>query len=87
MIEAYAHNYLKNILRKDAFIWPHNLTLSRLIARSLRRRDRSIFDLNIRDHNDYWPGVLIPLSLISSDVVLVVTPNQKTRILQLEIPR
>ncbi len=87
MIEVYAHNYLKNLLRKDSFIWPHNLTLSRLVARSLRRRDKSSFTLEIADCNDCWPGVLIPLCLQGSDAVLIVTSTQKYRILQVEIPR
>ncbi len=87
MIEVYAHNYLKNLLKKDALLWPHNLTLSRLVARSLRRRDKSNILLKTSDHNECWPGVLIPLCLNNSDVVLVLTSAQKRRLLQLEVPR
>ncbi len=87
MIEVYSHNYLKNLLKKDSLIWPHNLTLSRLVARSLRRRDKSIFEITISKEHDYWPGVLIPLCIHSCNVVLLVTQTQKRRLFQVEIPR
>ncbi len=87
MIEVYAHNYLKQLLKKDSFIWPHNLTLSRLVARSLRRRDKTLVQLEINDHNDYWPGLLIPLCLNIREVVLVVNLTQKRRLFEIEIPR
>ncbi len=87
MIEVYAHNYVKKLLNKDSLLWPHNLTLSRLVARSIRRRDKSIFHLEGANPNDYWLGVLIPLCLNSCGAVLVVTPSQKQRLFQVEIPR
>ena len=87
MIEVYAHNYMKKLLKKDSLLWPHNLTLSRLVARSLRRRDKSIFQLEGANPNDYWLGVLIPLCLNSCGAVLVVTPSQKQRLFQVEIPK
>ena len=87
MIEVYAHNYMKKLLKKDSLLWPHNLTLSRLVARSLRRRDKSTFQLEGANPNDYWLGVLIPLCLNSFGVVLVVTPLQKQRLFQVEIPK
>ncbi len=87
MIEVYSHNYLKNLLKKNSLIWPHNLTLSRLVSRSLRRRDKSIFEVTISQDEEYWPGVLIPLCLKSCGVVLLVTQTQKRRLLQIEIPR
>ncbi|WP_269621900.1 helicase [Prochlorococcus marinus] len=87
MIEAYAHNFIKKLLKKDSLVWPHNLTLSRLVARSLRRRDRSIFKLKVNHHDDYWLGLLIPLCWYSSDVVLLLTAKQKQRLFQVEIPR
>jgi len=85
MIEVYAHNYLKRLLKKDSLIWPHNLTLSRLVARSLRRRDKSLVQLEINDHYDCWPGILIPLCLNIKDVVLVVSLAQKRRLFEIEI--
>ena len=38
MLEAQAHQHLKALLRQEGETrWPHHLTLSRLVARSLRR--------------------------------------------------
>ncbi len=87
MLEAYAHNYLKNLLKKNSFAWPHNLTLSRLISRSLRRKDRSFIQLETSDMKQSWPGVLVPLCLHSSEVVLVLTTSQRQRLLSFELPR
>ncbi len=87
MIEVYAHNYLKKLLKKDSFIWPHNLTLSRLIARSLRRRDKSLIGLQLNDSYDFWPGVLIPLCFNIKDVVLIISSTQKRRLFEIEIPK
>ncbi len=87
MIEAYSHNYLKSLLKKHALIWPHNLTLSRLVARSLRRRDKSFIYVEVTNHDDYWPGILIPLCLNTLGTVLVVSRSQKMRLYQVEIPR
>ena len=41
MLEAQAHSHLKTLLRQDESNWPHHLTLSRLVGRSLRRGDRT----------------------------------------------
>ncbi len=63
------------------------MTLSRLVARSLRRRDKSLIHLEINDHHDFWPGLLIPLCLNSKDVALVLGLTQKRRLFEIEIPR
>ncbi|KGG14670.1 MULTISPECIES: helicase [unclassified Prochlorococcus] len=57
------------------------------MARSLRRRDKSIFQFEIANQYDYWLGVLIPLALKSCGAVLVVTPTQRRRLFEVEIPR
>ena len=36
MLEAQAHLQLKSLLRQEGCDWPHHLTLSRLVGRSLR---------------------------------------------------
>ena len=87
MIEAYAHNYLKRLLKKDSLIWPHNLTLSRLVGRSLRRRDKSVIELEINDYYDFWPGILIPLCLDIENIALIISSTQKRRLFEIEIPR
>ncbi len=87
MLEAYSHNYLKSFIRKDQFAWPHNLTLSRLIARSLRRKDKSIFNLKIRDHNDCWLGILVPICIQPRGAVLLLTEQQRNRLINVELPK
>ncbi len=87
MLEIDAHNQLKRLLKKDAFIWPHNLTLSRLVARSLRRRDTSLFQIDIGSKDVWWIGLLIPLCIDSLGSVLVLSKNQRNRLLNFELPR
>ncbi len=87
MLEAYSHNYLKRFIEKDCYVWPHNLTLSRLIARSLRRKDHSLINLKIKHYNDCWLGILIPICLHPRDTILLVTDKQRHRIINFELPR
>ena len=87
MIEAYAHNHIKDLLKKDSFIWPHNLTLSRLVSRSLRRKDKSLIQLEIGDQDSCWLGLLIPLCLHSKGVVLLLTDRQRRHLHKFELPR
>jgi len=46
MLEAQAHQQLKTLLRREESDWPHHLTLSRLVGRSLRRRDTTLLRLS-----------------------------------------
>ncbi len=87
MLEAYAHNHLKTLFQKDAFSWPHNLTLSRLVSRSLRRHDRSFVQLEVGDLEKSWLGILVPLCLQSNGVVLIITERQRSRLINYELPR
>ncbi len=87
MFEVNAHKQVKHLLQNDPFLWPHNLTLSRLVARSLNRKDRSFIHLEISDRDSFWPGLLIPLYLAPNGAVLVLTQKQKKHLLQDEIPR
>ncbi|MFM7636077.1 MAG: helicase, partial [Cyanobacteriota bacterium] len=46
MLEARAHEQLKDLLRSEGRqAWPHHLSLSRLVARSLRRADHTLVRL------------------------------------------
>ncbi len=87
MLEASAHNHLKKLFQQDAFEWPHNLTLSRLISRSLRREDRSFIHLDLSALNQSWLGILVPLCLQNCRVALVLTPNQYRQIIKFELPK
>ena len=87
MLEAHAHNQLKVLLQSESSIWSQNLTLSRLVARSLRRQDKSLIQLPIGTKEYWWPGLLIPLSLQPSDAVLVLSNAQRQRLFKYEFAR
>ena len=87
MLEAQAHSHLKTLLRQDESNWPHHLTLSRLVGRSLRRGDRTLLRLPHSPGERWWLGLLMPLCLQPSSAVLVLNEEQKRRLLQVERPR
>ncbi len=86
MLEANAHNHLKNLYQKNLSLWPHTLTLTRLIARSLRRRDNTLIQLSSDCRNHWWPGLLIPICLESNNIVLVVSSKLRRQIIEVELP-
>ena len=71
MLEARAHNQVKQLLEGASYSWPHHLTLSRLVARTLRRRDTAFIQLEIGSQDFWWIGLLTPLCFESTGVVLV----------------
>ncbi len=87
MLEAQSHNHLKTFLQGVTCPWPHHLTLSRLIARSLRRKDNTLIHLEPWSPNVWWPGLLIPLCLDTSSAVLILSKAQRSRLFQKELPR
>ena len=59
---ARAHQQLKQLLRQEGGIrWPHHLTMSRLVARSLRRADHTLVRLAPGSDPDWLVGLLVPL--------------------------
>ena len=87
MLEAQAHSHLKTLLRQEESDWPHHLTLSRLVGRSIRRGDRTLLRLPPSPGERWWLGLLMPLCLQPSSAVLVLTEPQRQRLLQVELPR
>lgn len=87
MLEVQAHKQLKHLLRGEAGHWVHQLTLSRLVGRSLRRQDRTRIQLSAGSSDRWWLALLVPLSLRSRHTLLVLDPTQQQRLLQLERPR
>ena len=87
MLEAQAHLQIKTLLRQEESDWPHHLTLSRLVARSLRRRDTTLIQLPPSSSERWWLGLLVPLCLAPESGALVLTAPQRRRLLQLELPR
>jgi ATP-dependent DNA helicase DinG len=88
MLEASAHHHLKALLRGEGEPrWPHHLTLSRLVARSVRRGDHTLVALTPGMDTTWWPSVLVPLALSDAPLALVVGAAMRQRLLQVEWPR
>ena len=88
MLEASAHHHLKALLRREgAQRWPHHLSLSRLVARSLRRGDQTLLRLSPGTDPSWWISLLVPLALSESPLALVVSDERRRRLLQVEWPR
>lgn len=88
MLEARAHQQLKDLLRQEGEPrWPHHLTLSRLVARSLRRADQTLVRLAPGSDPSWLLGLLVPLALHEGPVALLVSPALRQRLLQVELPR
>ncbi len=88
MLEASAHRQLKALLLGEgAERWPHHLTLSRLVARSLRRQDHTLVRLLPGTDPSWWIGLLVPLALGETPVALVVSDGLRQRLLRVEWPR
>lgn len=88
MLEAHAHQQLKDLLRSEGRqAWPHHLSLSRLVARSLRRADHTLIRLAPGSDPSWWLGLLVPLALSDTPVALVASDALRQRLLQVELPR
>ncbi|MFM2080372.1 MAG: hypothetical protein RLZZ124_286 [Cyanobacteriota bacterium] len=88
MLEAQAHQHLKALLRLEGETrWPHHLTLSRLVARSLRRGDQTVVRLAPGSDPSWLLGLLVPLALHDGPVALLVSPALRQRLLRVELPR
>jgi len=88
MLEAQAHDRLKRLLQAAAGSpWPHHLTLTRLVARSLRRHDHSLFPLNSAGDRPWLLSLLMPLALSDQPVALVSSQTLRQRLLRQEWPQ
>jgi ATP-dependent DNA helicase DinG len=88
MLEARAHQHLKDLLRGEGRqVWPHHLSLSRLVARSLRRSDHTLVRLAPGSDPSWWLGLLVPLALSDEPMVMVVSDALRQRLLHVELPR
>jgi ATP-dependent DNA helicase DinG len=88
MLEASAHQCLKSLLQGEGQPrWPHHLTLSRLVARSLRRGDHTLLRLAPGADPSWWISLLVPLALSEVPLALVVSDGLRQRLLEREWPR
>ena len=87
MLEVNSHKYLKRYYQNNLVLWPHNLTLARLISRGLMREDNTFIQLSSDSKNFWWPGLLIPLSLHDKNIVLIVSERQRRFLFEEELPK
>lgn len=88
MLEAQAHHQLKALLQREGGEpWPHHLSLSRLVGRSLRRGDQTLVRLAPGSDASWLIGLLVPLALSEAPLALVVSASLRQRLLQVELPR
>jgi len=87
MLEVNSHKHLKKYYQNNLDLWPHNLTLTRLIARSLSRKDNTFIQLSSDSKNFWWPGLLIPLCLHNNNIVLILSEKQRRQLFEVELPK
>ncbi len=88
MLEARAHQQLKQLLRQEGGTrWPHHLTLSRLVGRSLRRGDHTLVRLAPGSDPGWLVGLLVPLAIGDLPLALVVSEGLRRRLHQVELAR
>ena len=85
MLEVNSHKHLKKYYQNNLALWPHNLTLTRLISRSLRRKDNTFIQLSSDSKNYWWPGLLIPLCLHKNNVVLILSEKHRRQLFEVEL--
>ncbi len=87
MLEAYAHKKMKQLLLQDASSWPHHLTVSRLVARSLRRKDHTLIQLEPSSQDEWLFGLMVSLGLEQCGAVIIVSNRLRSKLVTLELPR
>lgn len=88
MLEAQAHQQLKQLLQQEGVRrWPHHFTLSRLVARSLRRADHTLIRLAPGSDPGWLISLLVPLALMEAPVAILCSETLRQRLLQVEWPR
>ncbi len=91
LIEVEVHNLLRNFLRSQSqTLWPHHLTMARLVARALRLGRSALIQTGVSPyhaHPGYRLSYLIPVLMWSEPSVIVAPPGLLQELLQTEIPQ
>ena len=88
MLEAHVHQQLKRLLHQDGRpLWGHHLSLSRLVARSLRRRDVTLIAIAPGSEPGWRLSALLPCCLAGEAIALVVSQPLHQRLQLVELPR
>ena len=88
MLEAHVHEQLKRLLHQEGRpLWSHHLSLSRLVARSLRRHDITLIHIAPGSDPGWHLSALLPCCLAGEAIALVVTRQLHQRLQFVEWPR
>ena len=87
MLEVTAHNHVKRLLKKKGFQWNQNLTLTRLVSRSLSQRDQTLINIENSCQDLWWLGLLTPLCLATSNAILLLSSRQRQQLIEIEVPK
>ena len=88
MLEARVHEQLKRLLHQEGRpLRTHHLSLSRLVARSLRRHDVTLITIAPGSEPGWHLSVLLPCCLAGEPVALVVSRRLQRRLQLVELPR
>ena len=88
MLEAHVHEQLKQLLHQDGRpLWAHHLSLSRLMARSLRRHDITLISIAPGSEPSWHLSALLPCYLAGEAIALVVSQQMYQRLQLVELPR
>ncbi|MGB7273309.1 MAG: helicase C-terminal domain-containing protein [Geitlerinemataceae cyanobacterium] len=97
-MEVEVHNWLRSFLRSqsDSFgvssgepVWPHHLTMGRLVARGLRLGRSALIQTGSFAESDgrYRLSYLIPLLMSPNPALLLVPESLHRNLLEVEIPK
>jgi ATP-dependent DNA helicase DinG len=90
VIEAEVHQHLRAFLRQQGDpVWPHHLTLARLVARALRLDRSALLQTGsvAAYHGRYRLGYLMSSLLWPGPVVLVAPEPIRQQLLMIDLPR
>jgi len=88
MLEAHVHQQLKELFHRDGHpLWSHHLSLSRLVARSLRRHDTTLITIAPGSEPSWHLSALLPCCLAGEPIALVVSQQLHQRLHLVELPR
>ncbi len=90
MIEVEVHQQLRAFLREQGEpVWPHHLTMARLIARAFRLRRSALIQAGPPSglYGCYRLSYLLPAMAWPEPVIIVASESLQQRLLYVEIPR
>ncbi len=85
MLEVQVHRQLKDVIRQQAEPWPHQLTMARLVARSLTTGRSALMQVNGQEQ--YRLSYLLPALSWPQPLILAVPERVQIQILEQDLPQ